>query len=142
MNSVGKNICILYRQLNAFLNQELVNSELNAQELMYLGFLYEKDGITQDTLASEFCIDKAAIARTMQAMEKKGIVRRTEDTTDRRAKCIFLTEKAYEYKQQIEQIQEKWLDVCDIGLSAKEMQKFENQINMMTERVIRSKSKE
>jgi len=142
MNSVGKNISILYRQFNAFLNHELENSELNAQELMYLGFLYEKDGISQDTLASEFCIDKAAVARTMQAMEKKGIVKRIEDISDRRAKSVCLTDKAYEYKSQIEQIQEKWLAVCDIGLSAGAMQKFEDQINRMTERVIRSNSKE
>lgn len=124
------------KKFNIFLNHELENSELNAQELMYLGFLYEKDGITQDVLASEFYIDKAAIARTIQGMEKKGVITRTAAVADRRAKCVFLTEKAYKYKPQIEEIQRKWLSVCDVGLSAEEMQKFEKQISMMAERVI------
>lgn len=75
MDEIGKNISILYRQLNLFLNHELEGTDITATELMYLASLYEKDGVTQDDLVQEYCIDKAATARTIQGMEKKDLSR-------------------------------------------------------------------
>ena len=69
MNTIGKNLSIIYRQFTVFLNRELADSELTATELMYIGSLYDQDGVTQDDLAREFCIDKAATARTIQTLE-------------------------------------------------------------------------
>ena len=66
-----------------FLNNELEKVDITATELMYLGSLYKKDGITQDELVREYCIDKAATARTIQSMEKKGLVYRKADEVDK-----------------------------------------------------------
>lgn len=41
--------------------------------MLYLSSLYEKDGITQDDLAQEYSVDKAAVTRTVQLMEKNAI---------------------------------------------------------------------
>ena len=98
MNTIGKNLSIIYRQFTVFLNRELADSELTATELMYIGSLYDQDGVTQDDLAREFCIDKAATARTIQTLESKGILLRKVDENDRRAKRIYLTPKAEKYK--------------------------------------------
>ena len=53
MNTIGKNLSIIYRQFTVFLNRELADSELTATELMYIGSLYDQDGVTQDDLALE-----------------------------------------------------------------------------------------
>ena len=66
---------------------------------MYIGSLYDQDGVTQDDLAREFCIDKAATARTIQTLESKGILLRKVDENDRRAKHIYLTQKQKSIKQ-------------------------------------------
>ena len=60
MNTIGKNINILYRQFNLFLNHELSGVELNSTDLMYLGTLFIEDGVTQDDLAKDFCVDEPA----------------------------------------------------------------------------------
>ena len=51
MYSIGKNIGILNCWFNIFLNRELAGVGLNATEFMYIGQLYQNDGIMQDELA-------------------------------------------------------------------------------------------
>lgn len=135
MNTIGKNINILYRQFNLFLNHELSGIELNATDLMYLGTLFIEDGVTQDDLAKDFCVDKAATARSMQNLEKKGIIIRKPDESDRRAKRVYLTDKAYEYKPLMESIQKKWMKICNTPMNDEEVIQFEKNLEIITEHV-------
>lgn len=135
MNTIGKNINILYRQFNLFLNHELSGVELNSTDLMYLGTLFIEDGVTQDDLAKDFCVDKAATARSMQNLEKKGIIIRQPDEADRRAKRIYLTDKAYKYKPLMESIQKKWMKICNTPMSDEEVIQFEKNLEIITEHV-------
>ena len=137
MNTIGKNLSIIYRQFTVFLNRELADSELTATELMYIGSLYDQDGVTQDDLAREFCIDKAATARTIQTLESKGILLRKVDENDRRAKRIYLTPKAEKYKTTIEAVQKKWMDLCGADMSKEEIAAFEKKLSELAERVRR-----
>ena len=135
MNTIGKNINILYRQFNLFLNHELSGVELNSTDLMYLGTLFIEDGVTQDDLAKDFCVDKAATARSMQNLEKKGIIIRKPDEADRRAKRIYLTDKAYKYKPLMESIQKKWMKICNTPMNDEEVIQFEKNLEIITEHV-------
>lgn len=135
MNTIGKNINILYRQFNLFLNHELSGVELNSTDLMYLGTLFIEDGVTQDDLAKDFCVDKAATARSMQNLEKKGIIIRKPDESDRRAKRVYLTDKAYKYKPLMESIQKKWMKICNTPMNDEEVIQFEKNLEIITEHV-------
>lgn len=135
MNTIGKNINILYRQFNLFLNHELSGVELNSTDLMYLGTLFIQDGVTQDDLAKDFCVDKAATARSMQNLEKKGIIIRKPDESDRRAKRVYLTDKAYKYKPLMESIQKKWMKICNTPMNDEEVIQFEKNLEIITEHV-------
>ena len=137
MNTIGKNLSIIYRQFTVFLNRELADSELTATELMYIGSLYDQDGVTQDDLAREFCIDKAATARTIQTLEGKGLLLRKVDENDRRAKRISLTPKVEKYKTTIETVQKKWMDLCGADISKEEIAAFEKMLSKFAERVRR-----
>lgn len=135
MNTIGKNINILYRQFNLFLNHELSGVELNSTDLMYLGTLFIEDGVTQDDLAKDFCVDKAATARSMQNLEKKGIIIRKPDESDRRAKRVYLTDKAYKYKPLMESIQKKWMKICNTPMNDEKVIQFEKNLEIITEHV-------
>lgn len=135
MNTIGKNINILCRQFNLFLNHELSGVELNSTDLMYLGTLFIEDGVTQDDLAKDFCVDKAATARSMQNLEKKGIIIRKPDESDRRAKRVYLTDKAYKYKPLMESIQKKWMKICNTPMNDEEVIQFEKNLEIITEHV-------
>lgn len=135
MQSIGKNISVLYRQLNVFLNRELGSADISATELMYLASLYRQNGITQDELANEYCIDKAATARTIQKMERKGLVRRIADTEDKRAKKVLLTDKALKYREMIFDIQNKWLKEIHVEIPKEEINIFVKVLSSAAEKI-------
>lgn len=72
LHVIGKQISILFRQLNLYFNRELSDIHISSTELLYLSSLYANDGIPQDDLAQEYTVDKAAVTRTIQLMEKRG----------------------------------------------------------------------
>lgn len=134
MDQIRKNISIIYRQLNLFLNRELVGTGITAMELMYLSSLYQNDGVMQDDLVQENCIDKAATARAIQGMEKKGLVTRRTSSTDNRAKIVCLTQKANTYIAFIRQIEQKWIDEIEKELTEEELKTFTHVLSVVTQK--------
>ena len=53
----------------------------------------EPEGITQSSLSKLYKVDPAAITRTIQTMERDGLVYRATDPNDNRSMRIFVTEK-------------------------------------------------
>ena len=94
MDQAGRYISVLMRQLNLFFSHELSEVEITASELMYLSQLYRADGLTQEEMSMEISVDKAATTRTIQGMEKKGLIRREAHEEDRRSKRVYLTDKS------------------------------------------------
>ena len=121
MNMIGKQINILVRQFNLYLNHELSELNVSATEILYLASLYKEDGLTQDDLASEYVVDKAAVARTVSKMEDKGLITRKDNPKNRRQKQLFLTEKARKIKPELKKVQDRWLKIMtedeDAGLT-------------------------
>lgn len=95
---VDKSVIVLFRQMNLFLNRELLDEKLTSSDVLYLALLYEQDGRTQDEMAEAYTVDRAATTRSLQGLEKKGLVRREVDTFDRRIRRVYLTEKAMQYR--------------------------------------------
>lgn len=131
MYSIGKNIGILNRQFNIFLNRELAGTGLNATEFMYIGYLYQNDGIMQDELARAFCVDRAAITRTLKNMEEKGFVKRVRSKEDGRERRIYLTEKSCSYEKLAESIQEKYISAAGNLLDGQKQQEIEDTVSFM-----------
>ena len=89
----------------------------------------------QDELVREYCIDKAATARTIQSMEKKGLVYRKADEVDKRAKRVYLTEKADEYRKLIQDIQKKWIEKINMEIAQDDMEVFLKVLSSVTTRI-------
>lgn len=56
--------------------------------------LYENDGLTQSELCALVRIEQPTMARTLQRMERDGLIRRRRDADDLRRTRVFLTPKA------------------------------------------------
>ena len=119
-------------------------SEINisATVLLYLSSLYSKDGITQDDLAQEYSVDKAAVTRTLQLMEKKGLIVRKTNTDDKRAKRLFLTDKAKALEKKLREIQAQWIHEMTKGMEKNSIDNFSKQIDSMVERAKKLNQKE
>ena len=91
--------------------------------------------MTQDELAKASCVDKAAVTRVIQTLEKKGVVERRADETDKRANRIYITDKAYHYADVIKEVRQKWMQIIDVQMSRQEMQQLEHQVAEIAEKV-------
>lgn len=60
-----------------------------------LMFLWAQDGQTQRELSRKVAIEDATMVRTLDRMERDGLVRRERNPRDRRQIKIFLTEKGW-----------------------------------------------
>ncbi len=74
---------------------------------IYLGqwavlmFLWVQDGQTQRELSRQVAIDEASMVRSIDRMERDGLVRRVRNDHDRRQINIFLTEKGHALRDQL-----------------------------------------
>lgn len=134
MLEAGTYISVLMRQLNLFFGHELSDVEITASELMYLSQLYIRDGLTQEEMAAVITVDKAATTRTIQGMEKKGLVRREAHEENYRAKRVYLTDKAKNAEPRIRELQKKWVDFITQDMTQKEAEVFAAQLKKMSQR--------
>lgn len=73
------------------------NIDLSFEMFQILAYLWRKDGVNQQELATNTFKDKASLTSLLHNMEKKNLVKRTEDQQDRRNKQVFLTEQGWQY---------------------------------------------
>lgn len=135
MDTMEQNFSLICRKFTKFLNGELKNAGITPAELSYLNYLLEQNGMTQDELAKASCVDKAAVTRVIQTLEKKGVVERRADETDKRANRIYLTDKAYHYADVMKEVRQKWVRIIDVQMSRQEMQQLEQQVEEIAEKV-------
>lgn len=69
----------------------------------FLMALYQEDGLTQSEMHKQIGIEQPTAVRTLDRMERDGLIARTPSRVDRRAVQIRLTEKGLGYKGAIEQ---------------------------------------
>ena len=131
---VDKSVIVLFRQMNLFLNRELLDEKLTSSDVLYLALLYEQDGRTQDEMAEAYTVDRAATTRSLQGLEKKGLVRREVDTFDRRIRRVYLTEKAMQYRAAIRRMADDLADALFEGMSEEEVKAFMEQVEAMGQR--------
>ena len=124
---VDKSVIVLFRQMNLFLNRELLDEKLTSSDVLYLALLYEQDGRTQDEMAEAYTVDRAATTRSLQGLEKKGLVRREVDTFDR----------AMQYRAAIRRMADDLADALFEGMSEEEVKAFMEQVEAMGQRARR-----
>lgn len=66
-----------------------------------LMFLWVQDGQTQRELSRQVAIDEASMVRSIDRMERDGLVQRVRNKHDRRQMNIFLTEKGHSLRDQL-----------------------------------------
>ncbi len=90
--------------------------DVSYEQWSILVHLYRRDGQTQQELANIAVKDKAAITRLLNVLEKKNMVLRIPDRTDKRSKLVYLTHKAKEFKTDLVDIVEDLLKEAERGI--------------------------
>ena len=67
----------------------------------FLMELYARDGLTQTELQNAIGIEQPTVVRTLDRMERDGLIVRKQSPTDRRVFNIFLTDKGLACKDAV-----------------------------------------
>jgi len=89
---------LINRAARAFANQlatELRPFDVGIGQWAVLLHLWGNDGMTQAQLARRVAIEQPTMVRTIDRMERDGLVARTPDPDDKRASRITLTERGW-----------------------------------------------
>ena len=133
--NVGRLISILYRHAQMFHNQQLKDINISSSEFPFLLYLNSIDGVTQETFAQFYGMDKAAVTRTIQSLEEKGFVYRAKNKEDLRCNHIYLTEQAKQILPELKMRVDRWSSYLKEGLDEKEVEMVINVLNRMVEKV-------
>jgi DNA-binding MarR family transcriptional regulator len=103
--------------------------DISYEQWSILIHLYRKDGQTQQELSNIAVKDKAAITRLLNVLEKKNIVLRIPDRTDKRSNLVYLTNKAKAFQEDLMSLVEEMLGEADRGISLEEMEQCRTTLN-------------
>lgn len=107
----------IVREMNKFTAMNGKMHGIGSSEADVIHLVRHHPGISQQEIAEELGIDKAAVARQCSNLEKKGYLIRKPSSKDGRAKALFPTAQAEELKNEktnTEEIFYEWL-FADLG---------------------------
>lgn len=113
---IARQFGILNRRSQAFISAACTDMGIGFSECVLLMNLYRREGINQEDMSAVLFIDKAATARTIKSLEKKGFIKREQTDEDKRVKKLYLTEKGEATKKPVFAILDKWMNFLSEGM--------------------------
>ncbi len=125
---------------------KMVTGEMEARagsNLPQIRILFEAlatEGVSQSTLHKQYQIDPGAITRTVQTMEREGLVTRKVDEGDNRLMRVFITEKGRQFAEGLPAIMSEFERAVTADLTENEvmvlhtvLEKIENRLLKLAE---------
>lgn len=107
-------------------NQVLAPYELsNAQyKIMMTLYRHADKTVRQADIEEQFSLTNPTVTGIIQNLEKKGLIQRVQNPNDKRSKLLCLTAKAYEIRDEVEQLGEALESQVTEPLSAQECEQL------------------
>lgn len=91
--AIGLRSSEMHKKMLRYLNHSLEWYEITLEQWVVLSTLAERENINQKTLSEKSKKDPTSLLRILDILERKGLVERRADQTDRRASSLFITAK-------------------------------------------------
>ncbi len=129
------NISTLLKKANRLLikkaNELLKEHGITHAYTYFLMELYQQDGLTQSEMHKRIGIEQPTAVRTLDRMERDGLILREQNPTDRRALFIKLTDKGKHYKEIILSCAKELNDFALRGFTDNDRTLFNQFINQL-----------
>ncbi|MGD8189923.1 MarR family winged helix-turn-helix transcriptional regulator [Brevibacillus ginsengisoli] len=122
--SLGFLLGLSYRKLLGVLNVRLKEYDITPEQWSVLYRLSKQDGINQKEIARRSAKDQPTITRILDALEKKGFVKKQLCPNDRRAFRIYLTDKGNCLLDKISPIERETIEEMQSGLTSEQRELF------------------
>lgn len=124
---------IIHRHGRIMNDRAVKHFRLSGQQMGYLKYIADHKGTSQEELAKAMRIDKGAIAKAVKDMCAKGYVYREPNPHDRRAYCLFPTEKSKQISECGEKHYEEFHKRLTEGMSDEEVEQFKVLLGKITD---------
>lgn len=118
--SLGFILSNTQRKLSHFLLSKFKPYDITTEQWVLVAKLGEENGITQKDLAERTEKDQANVTRIIDLLEKKGLVRREKNSTDRRSMLVHLTDEGERLRERLAPIEESVVKASLSGMSEEE----------------------
>lgn len=116
----------LIKMTKGFAHRQIRASGLNDTECMICSYVYAHENCSQDDVSKALCMDKTTVTKSMQILEKRGILQRISDESDKRRNVLSLTKDGKEKCSQTLHIHDEWVSRVMEELSEEEQKQFES----------------
>ncbi len=120
-DTLGFILCHADLKMKNNLLRKIKSFEITTEQWMILNRLFEEPGINQKELSERTLKDQGALTRTLDRMEKKGLVKRQVNPTDRRSFLISLTEDGHALRNRIVPMALECIEEAVKGFTAAEI---------------------
>lgn len=132
-NSLSTVIGKASRLLANRISKNLSDHQVTAEQWTILANLWQHNGQTQQSLADLSNKNKASITHLVDNLEKRQLVERRADDSDRRNKKIFLTEEGRALQEALSKIVKKTTKEATEGIDKKELKSVRKVLKKMVE---------
>ena len=117
-------------------NELLKSHEITHAYTYFLMELYEQDGLTQSEMHKRIGIEQPTAVRTLDRMERDGLIIRNPSKIDRRAISINLTDKARQYQPIIDQCARELNHISLSGFTTTEKELLNQLIERLNDNLL------
>lgn len=122
--SFDKALDDVYRNKNRLLSYFLDKHSLGNGQFQILNMIAWDEGTSQEKIANKRNIDKSAIAKSVKKLIDNGYVHKLRDEQDKRAFCLFCTEKGKQVIPEIRRILRQVDEILTNGSTPEELAAF------------------
>lgn len=106
-----KNISILYRIWQIYMENDLKKINIKSWQGPFLMCLYKKEWLSQEEISKWLNIDKGTTAKAIKKLEENWYVLRTTDSIDKRIQRVYLTDKWIQIKPEFLKSINNWRNI-------------------------------
>lgn len=115
-------IAITANKISNTLTKSLKTYDIASEQRAILDIAKKRGDITQNQISSILGKDKTTVSRSLDAIEKKGYIKRVSDKDDKRVKLVQLTKRGEEVLDNSKEFMEEFRANSLDGLDEKDKQ--------------------
>ena len=100
----------------------------------YILAICHHPGMTQEQLSKHICINKSGVTRHLAFLEEKGYVERRPDMNDKRAVCVYPTQKMLDIYPEVKAVATEWNTYLTENIPPEELDCFFSVLDKIADR--------
>ena len=133
MIDIYKCFNITSKHASVYLDDKLSRFGLCSGHRVFVKKIYERPGITRDTIKNIAHVHASNVTRAIDYMEEKGYIIKSLKEDDKRICLLYPTDKLKEVYDVLIEAEKEWTNIITAGLSEEELEQYKKFLSISTE---------